>query len=236
MNYPILSFFTSQEYNDIPIPLPYDIKYIFADIYFPDINCNIINKNKLQLKWKNKINKVLFRGYLTGEGNNNKNNIIIKAYEIGLQNKDILDIGIFDYKKQMKKNKNEPLISLKILNDKIKIESISISDLKKIIEKLNVYTNNTVEIENKYFNDLLEDKKLFEQERLDAKDIDEQKNWDEIITNFDNIIINELTENFFKEEEFEEVKEEKEAEEESKEEKEAENKKTKKRSASHLFS
>ena len=64
-----------------------------------------------------------------------------------------------------------------------------------------------------YFNDLLEDRKLFEEEGIDTKD-------------FDNKIINELTKNLFKEEEFEEAKEEK----------EAENKKTKKRSSSHLFS
>lgn len=110
INYPILSLYTSDEYNDIAIPLPYDIRYIFNDIYFPDIGCNIINKNKLQLKWDNKVNKVLFRGHITGDGDDENSNIIIKAYEIGLQNKDILDIGIFNYKKQIKKNKNEPLI------------------------------------------------------------------------------------------------------------------------------
>lgn len=113
INYPILSYFTSYEYNDIPIPVPWDIRYIFNNILFPDINCNFINKNKLQLLWENKINKLCFRGFLTGNGNDADNNIRIKAYEIGLKHKEILDIGIMEFKKQIKKNKNQPLVILK---------------------------------------------------------------------------------------------------------------------------
>jgi len=112
-SFPILSFYTSNEYNDIPIPLPWDVRYIFNDILFPDISCNYINKKKLQFEWANKIDKVCFRGYLIGNGNTSKNNIRIKAYQIGLSNNDIFDIGIIDFRKQIKKNENEPLVIIK---------------------------------------------------------------------------------------------------------------------------
>lgn len=109
VNFPILSFYTSNEYNDIPIPFPWDIRYIFSDNLFPDITCAYVNKNKLELNWDNKFDKLCFRGYLTGDGNDYDTNIRIKAYEIGLNHKDILDIGITEFRKQIKKSTNQSL-------------------------------------------------------------------------------------------------------------------------------
>lgn len=123
LNFPILSLYTSDKYNDIPIPLPWDLRYIFDDILFPNVSCNFINKHKLEFKWENKVNKLCFRGYVVGDGYNRETNVRIKAYEIGLENSDLLDIGILNYRKRLKKNKDKPLVFMNttyftnILND-----------------------------------------------------------------------------------------------------------------------
>lgn len=190
-NFPILSLYTSDKYNDIPIPLPWDIRYIFDDILFPDISCEFINKKKLEFQWKNKTNKLCFRGYLIGNGNDAKTNMRIKAYEIGLTNPEIFDIGILDFKKQLKKNFNQSLIIFQTKYFSNTLNDYEQSFYKYILILEGHFASSSIsfrlhmkscillqESENKvWFSDLLIPFKHYVPIRNDLSDLVEKTNW-----------------------------------------------------------
>lgn len=92
---PILSGSSSKMYADIPFPTYEDwarATYQKTGNVFPNA-CREYPDIKLT-PWSKKINRAVFRGATTGAGVTEETNQRLKAFEIGLKNKDVLDIGV----------------------------------------------------------------------------------------------------------------------------------------------
>ena len=68
-----------------------------------------VEMDKWNTDWKKKKNVCIFRGSATGCGNTLENNMRLKAADISVDNKDILDAGITKWNGRIKKYKGEPM-------------------------------------------------------------------------------------------------------------------------------
>tara|TARA_Y100000389_G_C17470670_1_gene530361 strand:+ start:1142 stop:3613 length:2472 start_codon:yes stop_codon:yes gene_type:complete len=101
---PIFSASKTNDFADILMPTIDDWSRV-SNKYYLDWKKGCyaskeINKN---IKWEDKINKVIFRGSATGCGITVNTNIRLKAAVLGEKHPDIFDIGIVDWNARLKK-------------------------------------------------------------------------------------------------------------------------------------
>ena len=132
---PILSLCTTDDHEDIPIPTPDDLIYIYDEVYFPPLACDGLEKKKLCLDWNKKVSRVVFRGSLTGCFTNSENSRI-KGHEITKDFPDMFDYGITNLNQRLKKHSEDsPLTYYNSTKIKLssKLTSAQISHYKYIL-------------------------------------------------------------------------------------------------------
>jgi len=102
---PIFSKSITNDFADILIPNEDDIKRISQEYFLDDCNNQYIGLTNH--KWHNKKPVCIFRGSATGCGITLENNMRLKASDISVDNKDILDAGITDWNERPKKYMNQ---------------------------------------------------------------------------------------------------------------------------------
>ena len=108
---PIFSQSITNDFADLLMPTNDD--WVMATSkYFTDGCTSSYNKqsfDKMNLDWKTKKNICVFRGSATGCGITLENNMRLKAAQLSLEHKNILDVGITDWKPRPKKYSDSPI-------------------------------------------------------------------------------------------------------------------------------
>ena len=108
---PIFSQCITKDFEDILIPTKDDWTRVSGKFYTDDWNdgCKDLHEDVKPILWSDKIEKVVFRGKVTGCGHTIKDNIRLKAALLGFENPDLLDVGIVDWNAGIKKPKYHPV-------------------------------------------------------------------------------------------------------------------------------
>lgn len=129
---PILSVGASEYTSDIPLITQDDWLRISKKYYPDDCANSYINIDHLNIDWKDKINKCVFRGSATGCFIDDTN-VRIKATMLSKQHPDLLDAGIITFNRKPKKNIGKAITIIKpnfnkanfmTLEDKVKYKYI----------------------------------------------------------------------------------------------------------------
>ncbi|AII16943.1 putative beta-1,4 galactosyltranferase [Aureococcus anophagefferens virus] len=108
---PIFSSSITDAFADLLMPNEDDWRKVSENFYTDYSSkkaCKIHNEPE-RTDWKDKIEKVIFRGKLTGCGTTYDTNIRLKAAKMGKENPDVLDVGLVDFNRRLKKPKDEPV-------------------------------------------------------------------------------------------------------------------------------
>ena len=126
---PILSNSKNEDYGDILMVNADDWSRVSKKYYMDwKDGCKKKTDILMKIKFKDKINKVIFRGSATGCGQTIETNMRLKAAEIGKNYPEIFDIGITDWNARPKKSKNKPV-------DIIDSRNFSFSLKEKIVDE-----------------------------------------------------------------------------------------------------
>ena len=108
---PIFSQSITDDFADLLMPTN-DDWLMASSKYFTDSCSTSYNKksfDKMNIDWKTKKKVCIFRGSATGCGITLENNMRLKAAQLSLQHKNILDVGITDWKPRDKKYSKNPV-------------------------------------------------------------------------------------------------------------------------------
>ena len=108
---PIFSQSITNDFADLLMPTNDD--WVMASSKYFTYKCSTsYNKqsfDKMNIDWKTKKNICVFRGSATGCGMTLENNMRLKAAQLSLENENILDVGITDWKARPKKYSDGPV-------------------------------------------------------------------------------------------------------------------------------
>lgn len=108
---PIFSSSVSSDFSDILIPTEDDWRK-YSGMYYTEYNPKNACKQPSEPKkteWDSKIEKLIFRGKLTGCASEYHTNIRLKAAKLGQEFPELLDVGLVNFNTRLKKAKGQPV-------------------------------------------------------------------------------------------------------------------------------
>ena len=130
---PIFSSSITDDFADVLMPTEDDWRK-YSGKYYTEYNPKRACKtpgNSIKTDWDSKIEKVIFRGKLTGCGSEITTNIRLKAAKLGKEFPELLDVGLVNFNTRLKKAKNEPVSVFDVQNSDIELKD-KIDDTYKL--------------------------------------------------------------------------------------------------------